>query len=137
MSVSVRVIYGKPPNYDSIVATFGPLPPTVVFAYCSVVYAPGANGRKLPDDLLVHELTHLRQQAETVGRHHAWWERYLADPEFRLLQEVEAYQAQIAWWPSRPLRREAKRRAVRDLTTLYGLRLPADEARRLLSGASA
>jgi hypothetical protein len=130
-----RVVNVRPPNYARIVETFGPLPPSVVFAYGDTIYAPGASG-PLPPDLVVHEETHFRQQAE-VGGPATWWERYLADPEFRLLQEVEAYRAQIACHPDRPSRRRCKARVAKDLVRLYALRgLTTEQARRLLQAAT-
>lgn len=39
-----------------------------------------------------HEQTHIDQQA---GKPKEWWERYFADRDFRLSQEVEAYQNEI------------------------------------------
>lgn len=43
-------------------------------------------------DLIAHEEVHLRQQKE-IGLDE-WWELYFTDDEFRLAQEVEAYQEQ-------------------------------------------
>ena len=46
----------------------------------------------MSDDLYIHELTHIAQQKD-IGAE-IWWEKYLADDQFRLEQEIEAYQNQ-------------------------------------------
>lgn len=51
----------------------------------------------IPKDLMVHELTHVRQQRDFEGGYEEWWNRYLEDPKFRYTQELEAYRAQYGW----------------------------------------
>ncbi len=50
---------------------------------------------KLTDDVLAHELVHVRQQKE-IGRD-IWWDKYLEDAQFRLEQELEAYGTQVKY----------------------------------------
>lgn len=127
----MKLIFDFPPNYDQIVAAVGPLPPSVVFAYGDAVYSP--SGAELPADLVAHEEVHLRQQAE-IGGPEVWWERYLADRDFRLEQELEAYRVQIAFHGDRAARRACFRRVARDLARpMYGSLVSAEQARRLLS----
>lgn len=45
----------------------------------------------MPEDLIAHESTHIRQQSTQPD---AWWSRYLDDQFFRVEQEAEAYAAQ-------------------------------------------
>ena len=47
----------------------------------------------LNDAKYVHESVHLRQQSEMGVE--LWWDKYCADPQFRLSQEVEAYKAEV------------------------------------------
>jgi hypothetical protein len=131
----VRVVVGTPPNYEAIVRAFGPLRPTVVFAYGDAIYSP--SGSNLSPDLIEHEKVHLRQQAD-VGGAEVWWERYITDPQFRLDQEVEAYRAQVAWHTDRASRRRCLRRVARDLASpMYGRIVTSAQARQLLwTGAS-
>lgn len=125
-----RVVQELPPNFNEIVTVFGPLPHTVVFAYGDRIYSP--SGTDLSPELVVHEETHLRQQAE-VGGPEEWWRRYLADPDFRLAQEVEAYRAQLAAAPNRARRRELWRQVSKDLaSSMYGRLVTKDQARELL-----
>lgn len=88
--------YENPPNFEAICAAF----PHVrehkgaIFCYGDVIYTPNLEpGQGIAPHLVVHESVHMRQQKEAGGPE-AWWERYLADVEFRLVQEVEAYRAQ-------------------------------------------
>ena len=63
-----------------------------VFCYGDTIYNPF--NVKITDDLVTHESVHSVQQGENPE---AWWDRYLADAEFRLSQEVEAYKAQYKY----------------------------------------
>jgi len=48
-----------------------------------------------PEDLLVHELVHVKQQTE-IG-HRKWWRKYFKNMNFRYHQELEAYRKQYNW----------------------------------------
>lgn len=84
----MNIVVGYPPNIEKIKKAFNP-PATVVFTYGNTIYSPGSP--IIPDDLMVHEETHTKQQGNNPD---AWWDKYIADPIFRLAQEVEAYQNQ-------------------------------------------
>lgn len=71
-----------------------PIKKNTVFTYGDALYAPNINFT-LPQDLIVHEETHTRQQGEDPA---GWWDRYLVDPAFRLEQEVEAYRNQYRFY---------------------------------------
>lgn len=127
----MRVCSGRPPNYAEINQAFGPLSPSVVFAYGDTIYA--ARPDELPADLIVHEKVHLRQQRE-VGGPEIWWRRYIDDPEFRLAQEVEAYRAQLASHSVKRERRQVARRVALDLaSSMYGSLVDRHEAWKLLT----
>lgn len=89
----MRIVFARPPNWAEIIAVF---PQTrvrkAVFAYGDTIYNPAA--LTIPPHLVRHEKEHQRQQN---GDPAAWWKRYLADVEFRLQQETEAYGAQYAF----------------------------------------
>lgn len=100
-----------PPNWEQI-ATYLPLladlkdpqtqVPRVVIAYAPYIYVPGA--QVIPPDIFVRGSIHLKQQTVTpLGVVH-WWNEYLADPEFRLQEELEAYGAQLAMYNKAPNR---------------------------------
>lgn len=79
-----------PPNYDKIKKEFPNCEKQkAVFCYGNVVYNPfGAN---MTRDLEVHEAAHSKQQGKDPE---TWWDKYINDTEFRLLQEIEAYGVQ-------------------------------------------
>lgn len=49
----------------------------------------------LAPDVAVHEAVHIEQQKK-IGAEN-WWNEYLSSPAFRLLQEIEAYRAQVSF----------------------------------------
>lgn len=59
----------------------------IIFTYGDTIYCK----TDIPEDLKVHEATHIRQQKSGAKE---WWDRYLNDNAFRLDQEVEAYKNQ-------------------------------------------
>lgn len=86
----------KPPAhiYDPCVEKWGvDFNKGIVFTYGDTIHSKDP----IPRDLMVHELTHVRQQREIEGGADAWWEKYLSDDEFRLSQELEAYRKQYQW----------------------------------------
>jgi hypothetical protein len=68
----------------------------VVFTYGDTVYNP--NNIPISDDLKMHELTHADQQGHNDKDAKKWWEKYFTDPQFRFLQELEAYQNQYRFF---------------------------------------
>jgi hypothetical protein len=76
-----------PPNIADIEKEFGSLKEKpIVFTYNDTIYNP--IGFQIPADLLVHESTHAEQQD---GDAETWWTHYLADKDWRIEQEAEAY----------------------------------------------
>jgi hypothetical protein len=127
----MRIVQGRPPNYDEINEVFGPLPPNTVFAYGDTIYK--SSSEPLSDDLVAHEHTHLRQQ-EQAGGPDNWWGLYISDWKFRLEVEVEAYRVQLASISNKRQRRQTRRRVARDLASpMYGGLVTTHEAFALLS----
>jgi hypothetical protein len=88
----MKIVFEYPPNIEDIKKKFV-LRPTVIFTYGDTIYNPGRG--IITKDLMVHEETHQRQQGiDPAG----WWMLYLNDPQFRLSQEVEAYQNQYQYF---------------------------------------
>jgi hypothetical protein len=130
-----RIVVGLPPNYAQICAEVGTPPLNAVYAWEGTIFSPA--GDKLPFDLIEHEKVHFEQQ-KAIGGAWKWWNRYLTDKEFRLEQEVEAYQAQIAWHQTRADRLKCWRQVSNVLSaSLYGWLCTPEQARRLLRDAVA
>ncbi|HHD81536.1 MAG TPA: hypothetical protein ENK99_08155 [Campylobacterales bacterium] len=60
----------------------------IVFTYGNTIYTR----QPLSYGLITHETTHILQQQKNKDE---WWGRYLIDNQFRLEQEIEAYQRQL------------------------------------------
>ncbi len=103
---------------------------------CVISYFPHIYSKHpIPLDLEKHEEVHLRQQQEMGVE--KWWETYINNKNFRLLQEVEAYKAQIEWINKAIKDREVRFRRVdrllKDLSgEMYGSLITYSEARKLL-----
>ena len=87
----MRIIETYPPNIKEIEKHFDLSGKRPIFAYGNIIFNP--HGSTIDQYLLAHEMTHQAQQGDDPV---AWWDKYLVDPNFRLQQEVEAYQNQYA-----------------------------------------
>lgn len=130
----MKIMQQFPPNYAAICSRFPAvrLMPGIIFAYGDRVYNP--SGNELPDHVIVHESVHFEQQKESGPA--TWWARYLQDNEFRLSQEVEAYQAQYRYLcatSDRGHRRRILKKIIHDLSgAMYGKMLTKKEAEALI-----
>lgn len=98
-----------------------------IFAYDKEIYS----NYELPHHLLIHELKHLEQQ-NRIGVD-MWVDKYLNIPEFRLNEEVEAYQAELGTIRDRNLRYRHKMDCAQKLSSdLYGNIITYQEALKLL-----
>lgn len=98
-----------------------------IFAYGDCIYTNNA----LPQDILIHEMCHLNQQA-TVGLDN-WVEQFLNDPQARLRFELEAYRVQLHTIKDRNQRDRRRRESARNLSSaLYGNIIDYDTAFKLL-----
>lgn len=81
----------KPPIWDMLIKAIPSLhwDQGVIVTYGDTAYSKD----ELSNDLKVHESVHVRQQA-LIGKDE-WWKQWLADTNFRLHQELEAYQEQF------------------------------------------
>jgi len=73
------------PLFDKITQIF-PVDDKIILTYGDTIYFD----KELSYHLVVHELTHCLQQTNPEK----WWDEYLKNPKFRLIQELEAYQNQ-------------------------------------------
>lgn len=130
----LEVIDDRPPNFAAIAQVFpDAFKPGVIFAYGGKIYAPGR--KALTPALQAHEQVHIARQGENTD---AWWDRYLADPAFRLEEELIAHRAEYQAYCRRhtePGKRHAalKRMAERLASPLYGgLITPEEAVRRIM-----
>jgi len=66
----------------------------IYMAFGKIVFVP-AGVLRVPQDMLVHELTHLHQQNFNYFKAILWWIRYVFSKRFRYAQELEAYHTQF------------------------------------------
>ena len=132
MSTEYTISHELPPVYDRCVQLWGVSFKNTVFTYGNTIHTKN----DLSNDLLAHELVHVRQQ--TKMDKDEWWMRYFADPQFRLEQEVEAYRAQYKWFVNNLTDREGIAKMLVWLASLlsgemYGKIISRGEAIKLLS----
>lgn len=91
ITVDVRKEY--PPNIDAIVKRFPQATkPGVVFAWGGIIYNP--TNIVIEPWIAAHEGVHMEQQRALAGGPKVWWDRYLADKNFCLEQELPAHIAE-------------------------------------------
>lgn len=132
---NMEIIVDFPPNYSIILAKFPSIANRpVVFSYGNKLYNP--TNASIPEHLMVHEKTHSRQQAQFPSVE-KWWEDYLTEPNFRLIQEVEAYQEQYRFFSAsttRELRKSFLHKIAKDLSSpMYGNLCSYEYAKKLIS----
>jgi len=133
--MKLKIEYNYPPNYDRIINRFPSVKGRkgIIFTYGDTVYIPRGKGM-IPDHLKVHEKTHIKQQ---INGPEFWWNKYLENDEFRLSQEVEAYQNQYNYYcqkdKSLKSQRLFLRRIAMDLSSaIYGNMIEFEQAKKLI-----
>ena len=126
----MKIEHKVPPNYDVVRKYFpkADFHKGTVFTYGDTCYCKDV----LPPDLFVHEETHAIQQKNPKK----WWKKYIKNPQFRLEQELEAYQNQWNWIKrsvkDRNLRFRMRDYILRDLSGgLYGNMISFGDAEKL------
>jgi len=94
-----------PPNIKKIRDAF-PIDVNTVFTYGDTLYAPLVTFR-IPPDLIEHETVHKIQQGDDPE---LWWDRYIFDPEYRYVQELQAYRSQYKFYCGKVKDRNARTR---------------------------
>lgn len=128
-----QVLYELPPNYEQICQAIPAVRKNkaIVFVYAPNIYSPA--GIELRPDLKAHEEVHVTRQGDDPQ---AWWDEYLVNPDFRLREELAAYQVQYKYMEVHYDR--AKRRAIlasiaKDLASpMYGGIITKEQATRLI-----
>jgi hypothetical protein len=86
----------RPPNFEQILKAFpNAANDGVIFAYGEDIYNP--SGGSISSTLLAHEGVHCERQCmSTYGTDPVrWWEKYIADAEFRYREELLAHVAEF------------------------------------------
>lgn len=110
----------------------------VMFAWGKTIFA--ANGAVAGPEKIAHEAIHMIRQGDDVL---GWWERYCADVNFRLTEEIPAHVAEYLFLCESDSSRASRRRSLATIakalaSPLYGQMLTPEKAKRLiLDGASA
>ena len=105
---------------------------SIVYTYDGKIYTPG--NLYLPNDLVHHEMVHMRQQGDDPD---GWWDSYLEDVEFRFDQELEAYTAQWEYIKNDPSFNRERRRAFKTFiaesisSPMYGNIISTKAAKKL------
>lgn len=138
----MKVIKAFPPNYQAINDAFDVRGKGVIFCYGDRIYNP--SGVAVGPDLVTHEQVHSERQQAHAGGVEDWWRHYIADPAFRLAEEIPAHQAEFRYWlrqpgadrPVKGFRSAAEFRrlhiAQRLAGPLYGRLLTVSDAKSLL-----
>lgn len=122
-----------PPNYKAIVAAIPAVKknPNIVFAYDGALYNPAGN--YLDPAFIAHELVHIERQGDKTDE---WWAEYMADPMFRLKEELAAYRKQWQYaveFYDRKSRRMTLAHCAKDLSgPMYGNLITKDRAIELI-----
>lgn len=132
-----RVIVARPPLFERIAAAF-PHALTqrgVLYSWGGLIFNP--DGVDIHPALLAHEAVHGRRQGGSDTTVRAWWERYIAEPAFRLSEEAPAHTAEYAWFVSHGAPRNDRRVHLRKIAErlsgpLYGGLIKPDAARYLI-----
>jgi len=125
----MKIVIARPPLWKEIDAEFHVAGQPVIFAWDDTIYNPEDADISL--DLMAHEKVHgWRQRGEPT----IWWRRYIADPNFRLAEEIPAHRAEYQAFCRRNIDRNARARflnavAGRLCSPLYGKMISMSGAR--------
>jgi hypothetical protein len=89
----VKILEEKPPVYDNVCAFLGYNDINAFFTYGDTIYNPAR--LEIPNDIIIHERVHMKQQTRDGMTPELWWGKYLRDEKFRIDQEAKAYGAQL------------------------------------------
>lgn len=137
----MRVVCARPPLFAEIDRAFGIAGAPVIFAFGDTIYNP--QNVTITPELMAHEEVHGARQRGCASVE-LWWQAYIADPNFRLGEEVPAHQTEYREFclrnpdgKARPARRMFLHHVAKRLSSpLYGRLIRYEEARRLVTAAS-
>lgn len=134
--IQQRIVRAFPPNYAMLKRAFNLQPSAgVIFSYGDRIFVPNLTA-PLPPYLVAHEGVHGERQLAHAGGLDGWWSDYVADPKFRLVEEVLAHRAEYGWHKLHEGRggreRALDRIALRLCGPLYGRLMSFDEAKAII-----
>lgn len=124
----MKQLYLFPPNYAAINRAFNVRGKGVIFTFGSVIYNPSRI--EIPPALYAHEAVHSTRQRPSPE---SWWTRYIADPEFRLAEEIPAHRAEWRFHGGAGEWRALEQIARRLASPLYGNLVTVDKAMSLIA----
>lgn len=128
------VIVREPPLIEEIDAAFHVRGKPIFYSFGHLIFNPA--GVLIPPSLMAHEGVHGDRQTDPE----AWWRRYIADPEFRLDEEIPAHIAEYQFFADKP-RNERRFHlthiAKRLCSPLYGSLITPEKAKRILKEGAA
>lgn len=135
MNYQLKTVAGLPPNYEEICAVIPSLRgrQNVYFCWGDTIFMASA-GMTLTPSLEAHEKMHcIRQQGDPA----TWWKRWLAEPDFRLAEEIAGHQAEWMTVKLQGISRADRRQHLRAIAerlsgALYGNLVTFDQAKRLI-----
>lgn len=134
--------FEKPPLWDEINAAFNVEGKDILFAFGQCVFSPRSDGN-ISQAKYEHEKVHcIRQMTIALPGAEApdpieWWRRYIADPQFRLTEEIVAHYAEYQYLAASAANRVERRRALSIVagnlaSPLYGGLISVDLAKKVL-----
>ena len=133
----MELVSEYPPCYEAVHKEL-PLanPKTSAFTYGNKIYVPEQKTDQIGATVLQHETQHSEQQ-DKIGSPEAWWEKWIADKEFRLEQEGEAYARQYWFFCANKKDRNARARMLHHLCAnmsgdMYGRMCSYEEAKKII-----
>lgn len=132
--MTLKIVVGKPPVWDKVLARIGKPLPTACFTYGDTIYS--LVDQQLDPGMMAHEEVHAEQQKK-MGVD-VWWDLYTTNKDFRLVQEVAAYRRQFVVYRM-ALPRKVWRQLLRTLSkylsgSMYGHLVSRTEAEQLILG---
>lgn len=129
----MKIVRDYPPNYPAIAAAFDLRGRKPVFAWWDVLFNP--HGIEIGAELMAHEELHSVRQKKFPGGAEAWWRQYIADPRFRLMEELLAHVAEYrAYLETNGATRNVRRAVLAQLaqriaSPLYGRLISVSDAK--------
>jgi hypothetical protein len=142
----MRVLVARPPLYDEIAKAFPIRGRDILFAWGDTIFNPG--GVPIPPELVAHETVHCQRQLAYCPEFRnlnpelqvtLWWNRYIADKNFRLTEEMPAhiveYQTILQTiGDNRKARRKALSHVAHKMaSSLYGPMISLDDAKHFIA----
>lgn len=106
---------------------FGVRGRNIIFAYGDTIYNPSRV--EIPPQLIRHEEVHLMRQG---GDPASWWDRYIAEPDFRLAEEIPAHAAEYLGCVAQYRERALDEIATKLSSALYGSLISVPAAREAI-----